>query len=134
MVKIENNAAIRQANLRRIVKSGKSSTAGFSQALGAAESSHETTQVASASPLNSLLFLQEVNEREEAAERGNKILDLLDRLRVSLLTGELGDHHLMSLKSYINISRSKYSDPQLQGILDEIEQRANIELAKRGLI
>lgn len=134
MVKIENNAAVQKATLRRIAKSGSSNVSEFSDTLNAMDSAQETSQVSSTSPLNSLLFLQEVNERETAKEHGNKILDFLDRIRVNLLTGDVNEQNLMSLKSYINISRTQYSDPKIRGILDEIEQRANIELAKRGLI
>ncbi len=112
---------------------------GFAEALGSGEAS----QGAKAAPggkvsgLDALLALQEVPDasggRDEALSQGGRILDRLDELRLDLLDGRLSSSSVQNLTAEIDSARAESEDPRLNEILDEIELRAHVELAKLGL-
>jgi len=94
-------------------------------------------QVASGMPVASvdaLIALQEVPDalrgRAKAARRGRDILDLLDDVRDGFLTGGVSRATLTRLLSLVNVEREDFIDPGLAAVLDEIELRARVELAK----
>ncbi len=72
--------------------------------------------------------------RRRQVKRSHDILDALDDLRVSVLSGEIDDEALLRLQSNIAASREDIEDDKLQGVLNEIETRAFVELAKRRLM
>lgn len=68
--------------------------------------------------------------RRQAHKRGEDILDRLDELRHGLLTGTLTMAQVQSLASLVRAQRATVMDPRLTQVLDEIELRAEVELAK----
>ena len=84
--------------------------------------------------LGGLLSLQEVSdpteERRRGALRGEAILDSLDQIRMGLLSGRIPERNLRDLVKTLRDDSLLVSDPGLRGILDEIELRAAVELAK----
>lgn len=72
----------------------------------------------------------EQKARKKMADRGDRILDKLEQMRMALLTGRLTVGHLVSLADVVASHREKISDPALLAIIDEIDLRAQIELAK----
>jgi hypothetical protein len=101
-------------------------------------SASSTSRPTSISSLDALLSLQEAESgtSEEAAKkarkRANDILDQLDKVRVGLLTGEMPKSTLQQLASTIASHRDHVIDPKLAELLDEIDLRAQVELAKLG--
>ncbi len=87
--------------------------------------------------LDALLALQETlsptERRRRAVRRAGKILDALDSLKLSLLGGEPTDTDLQSLQTAIKETRAETEDPELEGLLEQIETRAAVELAKRDM-
>jgi len=88
-----------------------------------------------ASPaVDSLLALQEVPEdpgrRRRAMKRGQELLDRLDEIRIALLSGRLPQDQLQKLAESLKTRKESVGDPKLAQILDEIEIRAAVELAK----
>lgn len=88
-----------------------------------------------ASPaIDSLLALQEVPEdprrRRRAMKRGQELLDRLDDIRIALLSGRMPQEQLQKLAEALKERKEAVSDPKLAQILDEIEIRAAVELAK----
>lgn len=86
------------------------------------------------SPLGALLALQEVDDpltgKRRARERGRRLLDALDEVRVGLLTGTLPKAVLGELTRLVTEARESIDDPGLQSVLDDIDLRAQVELAK----
>jgi len=72
--------------------------------------------------------------RRRQIKRSKDILDALDDIRVSVLSGDIDDEALLRLQSNITASREEVEDDRLQGVLNEIETRAFVELAKRRLM
>ena len=70
--------------------------------------------------------------KRQARQRGDDILDKLDELRHGLLMGTLSRGQLVQLKTLVRSRRATLADPKLNEVLDEIELRAEVELAKLG--
>lgn len=107
----------------------------FAEAL----SGETTTTASSASQtvatVDNLFLLQEVAEdltgrRRRTVQRGNSLLDRLDDIRIGLLTGSLPRSRLESLRQLAREEVAQSDDPKLAAILDEIELRVAVELAK----
>jgi hypothetical protein len=72
--------------------------------------------------------------RRRQIKRSRGILDALDDLKVSILSGTIDDEALLRLQGLIAEHREDIEDDRLQGVLIEIETRAFVELAKRRLM
>lgn len=72
--------------------------------------------------------------RRRQIKRSHDILDALDDIKVSVLSGEIDDEALLRLQTMIAQHREDIEDDRLQGVLNEIETRAFVELAKRRLM
>jgi hypothetical protein len=86
------------------------------------------------STLEALMALQEVGgpleRRRRAVWRADKILDALEGLKIELLEGQLNPAMLESLTRAVREQRSMTDDPRLEDLLDQVETRAVVELAK----
>ncbi len=87
--------------------------------------------------VDALLALQEMGavgspleRRKRAVRRAEHILDLLGDVRVGLIDGDISRDTLDRLQRAIREQRENTEDPGLEGILNEIETRAAVELAK----
>lgn len=68
--------------------------------------------------------------RRRMIKRGEDILDKLEEIRHGLLLGTLPREKLEALAQSIRVQRETCPDPGLASLLDEIELRAEVELAK----
>lgn len=86
--------------------------------------------------IDALLAAQETEDPTERAarrrmvQRAGSILDELEEMRLALLTGTLTIGHLIDIADVVAQHREKVMDPRMTAILDEIDLRAQIELAK----
>lgn len=115
----------------------RSGDAGFAERVAARPASSGAAAAAGLAPLTSLgalLAVQAVDDpltgRRRARERGERLLDALDELRLALIEGRLPARKLGALQALVGEQRAATDDPQLQAVLDEIELRAAVELAK----
>jgi hypothetical protein len=94
------------------------------------------SSVMSIQGVDALLSLQGAEDgtseeaRRKARLRGEVLLDQLDKLRIGLLTGGIPVTTLQQLKHAVNSQRAHVMDPELNTVLDEIELRVLVELAK----
>ena len=106
------------------------------EAAGAGAGASRTARVSSLGSLDALLALQQVDEaperRRRAVRRGGRLLDVLEKLKLALLDGEIGEGELKTLADAVHEQRAATDDPGLEALLDQIETRAAVELAKRG--
>lgn len=89
--------------------------------------------------VDSLLALQETGGLEDATSsprravaRGEQMLDILDDIKLSILGGQIPKGMLTRLLSVVESQQAQVHDPRLADILDHIELRARVELAKFG--
>ncbi|HEX4179535.1 MAG TPA: flagellar assembly protein FliX [Caulobacteraceae bacterium] len=118
--------------------SASSSASGFS--LDGFGGASEAAPAARAGPaagvgsLDALIALQEVGgpleRRRKAVRRAGHILDALDDLKLGLLDGGVPAASLDRLVQAVRLERGEADDPRLRELLDEIETRAVVELAK----
>jgi hypothetical protein len=84
--------------------------------------------------IDALIALQEVDgpleRRRKAVRRADLILDVLDEVKLELIDGGVAPAQLERLVQAVRRERQNTDDPRLEGLLDEIETRAAVELAK----
>lgn len=104
-----------------------------SGASGPAQASR-TAGVAGVMGVDALLALQEtggpLERRRRAVRRAGRLLDLMEEMKADLLDGGIPRASLDRLARAIREERGSTDDPKLEGVLDEIETRAAVELAK----
>jgi outer membrane murein-binding lipoprotein Lpp len=134
-VEIKGTGRIDTASVRRVAKSTGDSGGVFS-ASDAAEPARAAT-VAGPGPiaaLESILTLQSLDDstsgRSKGVAHGEQLLDMLDQVRDGLLAGGIPRATLNRLASAVRRRQDGFADPKLQNVLDEIDLRARVELAK----
>ena len=104
-------------------------------------SGEATTRAAQSAPLaatagiEAILALQAaggpLEGRKKAVRRGQTLLDTLEEMKADLLLGRVSPDRLDALMSTLGAYRER-SLPQLDAVLDKIELRVRVELAKFG--
>ena len=140
MIKITGFNTIKNASNVKARKDTSSGGVKFFDFLGGAEETAATAetapveQAAAPSMLDAMLSLQEVPEdeirRKKMMQRGKMTIDTLEQLRHGLLVGRVPKEVLSSLSQQIKNGREQISDPRLLEIMDDIELRAAVEIAK----
>jgi hypothetical protein len=91
--------------------------------------------MAPATGLEALLALQAIEDplfaRKKAIRRGNGLLDALEAIKADLLVGRVSEGRLNQVMALIGQARDR-NLPGLDAVLDDIELRARVELAKFG--
>jgi len=86
--------------------------------------------------VDALLAMQEVGDntdrqaRKQATTYGDNMLDRLKGLQDALLVGGIPKKRLMDMAQKLRGGRVKVADERLNAILDEIELRVEVEIAK----
>lgn len=85
--------------------------------------------------IDALLALQAVEDplfaKKKAIRRGNALLDTLESIKADLLLGQVSEGRLNQLMALVGQARER-GLPGLDHLLDDIELRARVELAKFG--
>ena len=103
---------------------------------GGNEPAAATTNTQSIAQVDALLAIQGAEDptqgaaRKRMRHRADKLLGALDKLRDSLLGGTLTVGDMIDVADVVATHREKINDPELTGIMDEIDLRAQVELAK----
>jgi hypothetical protein len=87
--------------------------------------------------IDALLALQGIEEdpaerRRRSVQRGKGALDVLDELKLGLLSGSLDSATVARLRDAAANLKGSSGDPGLDAVLAEIELRVEVELAKAG--
>lgn len=99
--------------------------------VGAAAAAAPTVAVGSVEALLALQAAEDPAERRRrAVRRGETLLDRLDAVKLALLGGGAAGPALEGLARAVREQRDHVDDPRLEGVLNEIETRAAVELAK----
>jgi hypothetical protein len=102
-----------------------------------AQETRATTAPKTAANIDALLALQGIEEdpterRKRAVHRGRGALDVLDDLKLGLLSGDLTPATISRLRDAAENLKTSSGDPGLDAVLSEIELRVEVELAKAG--
>jgi hypothetical protein len=71
-----------------------------------------------------------VERRRRATRRSSTLLDQLDEIRVAILGGGVSRDQVARLSQTLREHRDAVDDPALNALLDDVELRAEVELAK----
>ena len=86
------------------------------------------------SSVDAVVALQEITgdntDERGAKNRANLILDKLEDIRMGLLMGQISKSNLEELSKTLIVARENSIDANLLEIIEDIELRAKIELAK----
>src|SRR4051812_42706341 len=89
-----------------------------------------------AGSIDALLAMQGIEDpaerRKRSVARGRGALDVLDDLKIGLLSGNFDASTVSRLRDAAANLKSASGDPGLDGVLAEIELRVEVELAKAG--
>ena len=142
MIKIAPLQPSNSSSVRRKKNAGSVSDADFGDYLSAAEAEEARNAAPVAANkavgnVNPLLGLQEISDeemyRKQEVRHANVTLDALDDLRLAILSGGVPRHTLEQIDKQVRHQRQQTNDPALEAILDDIELRAAVELAKYDL-
>ena len=108
----------------------------FRAETGVPETSVPTAgHLAATAGIDVLLALQAVEDprvaRRRAVRRGRSLLDGLEDVKLDLLSGGVSEARLDQLLALVGEARER-SLPELDSVIDEVELRVRVELAKFG--
>ncbi len=134
-MRIEWTPPLSRAKGRRDDRGDGAAGSSFSVPLsGEASVQAPTVPAAQLGSVDGLLAVQEMPDalagRRRAAQRGEMLLDRLDELRIGLVAGAVPRDRLDELGRLAKAARGQVDDPRLNAILDDIELRVAVELAK----
>ncbi|PKU25967.1 flagellar assembly protein FliX [Telmatospirillum siberiense] len=125
---------------RKTAKTDKTSTGAFAEKLAetfdAVEENLGVDAPSAVGGIDALLAAQGVGDATDGEERrrmvryGEDLLEKLEEIRHGLLLGAIPKEKLIALAQMVRTRRGNVADPRLSSLLDEIELRAEVELAK----
>lgn len=136
-MKIEGPKGAQSASKSKKSSSSSSEGVDFSQYVN--QGSQETAGTATAksiAQIDALLTVQSVDDPAGRAAKGrmkvrsDTILQELEKIRIAMLCGNLTVGHMIDVADIVASHRENIQDPALTAIMDEIDLRAQVELAK----
>ena len=117
----------------------RTSSTGFSlpEDVASTTESRATLAPKATANIDALIALQGIEEdpaerRRRSVARGKGALDVLDELKLRLLSGNLDSSTVARLRDAAANLKSSSGDVGLDAVLSEIELRVEVELAKTG--
>ncbi|WP_417825047.1 flagellar assembly protein FliX [Thalassospira lucentensis] len=140
-MKVSGSKAAGTSGTTRKKASGASGGGGFADAMRSLDSGGEASGAGSVhgasgvSALDALLALQQSGDALDSPKkagvlRAKSVLEQLEAVRDGLLSGALSGARLQQLVGLLDQQRENIDDPELSAVLDEIDLRARVELAK----
>lgn len=138
-MKVSNVGTTRQSDQTRRKKAADGKGGEFAERLKEAVGATEpgaAVDTPAVGGVESLLSVQEMPDAASGRSRGllkrygDDVLDKLEELRLGILTGSIPKEKLSGLAQAMRQRRQKSDDPRLNEIIDEIELRAEVEIAK----
>jgi hypothetical protein len=119
----------------------RTSSTGFSLPEDVASTAEARATIApkASANIDALIAMQGIEEdpaerRRRSVARGKGALDVLDDLKLRLLSGNLDKATVLRLRDAAANLKSSSGDPGLDSVLSEIELRVEVELAKAGRV
>lgn len=129
------------AERSRAARRTAASDPAFGRLLAEATAAHDapaSAPLGAASAADAMLRIQEVDTATDRRARGRAIrhadalIDQLTELQADLLVGAIPVARLQALTAMLRVPRESLDDARLNDLIDEIQLRAEVELAKLG--
>ena len=117
-------------------KSGKTDGTFGAMVAGATQGAQGAQATQSIAKVDALLTVQGVGNatdgktKRRMVDRGEKVIRQLDHLRLSILKGDMTLGQVIDIADVVASHRENVNDPEMTAVLDEIDLRAQIEIAK----
>ncbi len=133
-----SNGVVTNSNSTGARRNGASTFALPGEAVAASEN-RATAAPRATGGIDALLAMQGVNNdpaerRRRSVARGRTALDVLDELKIGLLSGSLDNATVSRLRLVANDLKLSSGEAGLDAVLAEIELRVEVELAKAARI
>ncbi len=139
-MEIKGPGRITTPGVSRKGKKGGANKSGFNEILSSEESA-AALPPSGTSPLtavNSLLSLQEMPTSSEGKSKGlvrvEEMLGHLELIRHGLLAGQIPQRQLKDVAAIVSREKELSNDPALDEILNDVELRVKVELAKLEML
>lgn len=137
-MKIDSSGRVRPSSTQAKGKANKTAGGGgFANHLsGSEDSAAPVTSAAPTQMVDAVLAIQTVGDATSGAANararqwGNDTLDQLEQIRTDLLLGAIPKERLINLAQMVSERRQHADDPRLNELLDDIELRVRVEIAK----
>lgn len=139
-MKIEGPKSSSDINKKKDAKKTSSGDGAFKSMMGGgagqATGAGASSMSAGIASVDILLAAQSVDDstqgkaKRQAKARAKGILEKLNDLKVAMVSGNVTIGHMVSIADVVASHRENITDPDLTAILDEIDLRAHVELAK----
>lgn len=133
-MEIKGPGRIETGAIRRKSPAASNSGGGFSVGNSAEPHAQFVAGPGPIAAMDSILALQDMGDatdgRSKGISHGEQLLDILDSVRDGLLAGGIPRATLNRLAVAVTRRHDVFADPKLQDVLDQIELRAHVELAK----
>ncbi len=141
-MKIDSPGSVRANSVRRKEKTQSGQGSEFAKHISSGSEAAPVAGGGGASQLGSVEALGALQEAPDATHQtkppeqkhAEDLLDRLDQIRLGLLRGDLSPLDLQALVLRMAERRRETGDPRLIAIVDEIEIRAKVELAKLSMM
>jgi len=138
-MKVSKTGSVKSINAVGSKKKVSAAGEAFSDSLKSVQGAPETVPLVEAQGVGSVDALLSVQEtavepdrrgRAQTRTYGDDLLTQLDDLRLGILEGHFSKDKLTDLASRLRQKRNQSDDPVLNQLIDEIELRAEVEIAK----
>ncbi|MEM6781738.1 MAG: flagellar assembly protein FliX [Pseudomonadota bacterium] len=136
-MKIQGPSNIQKTSKAKKADKANQADGGFDEFVASGTSqSAATSNTQSIAQVDVLLAVQGAEDptaraaKQRMRHRANSVLNELDKLRTALLTGRMTLGHCIDIADVVASHREKIDDPGLTSLLDEIDLRAQVEIAK----
>jgi len=136
-MEIKGTGPVGSSNIRRVARGTSSTTDSVFKPTTPETEEPRAQMVSGPGPIaavETILTLQGFDDggdgRSKGTAHGQNLLDMLDQVRDGLLAGAIPRSTLSRLAAAVSRKQEGFVDPKLQSVLDEIDLRARVELAK----
>ncbi len=135
-MRIDRTSAGAALNSRSPVKGGKKGGEVFQAAqAGRGGKTAPPGPLQPGAGIDAILALQGIEDplmaKKRALKHGRSMLETLEEMKTELLAGQVSEGRLNRLMALVGRAREQ-ADPDLDALINDIELRARVELAKRG--
>ena len=133
-MKVVGPNGVSTPNSTRAARSASGFSLGQAGSLAAPSAPTASAPSSGVADVSALMALQGIEgpleKRRRAIRRGGGLLDRLDEIKLALLNGDADEASLDQLARTLREERSDDGDAELNALLDQIDLRAAVELAK----
>lgn len=136
-MKINSTGNVRSSSAKATNKAGKAGGGSFAKHLGSSDDpASAVSPMAPTQSVDAVVALQGVGDatsgpaNSRARQWGFDTLDQLEQIRTDLLFGAIPKERLINLARMVSERRQRADDPGLNELLNDIELRVRVEIAK----